>query len=284
VLLDRVGRFADGVAVRQVGKETFRIARQVIDEMVVVSNDEICAAMKDIFEDRRCILEPAGALAFAGLKKAVEVQGLRGRELVAIACGANVNFDSLRHVSERAELGERREAVLAVTLPERPGSFREFCAALGDHEVTELNYRFGHADHAHVFVGVKTRDAAEASEIAGTLAAKGYDVLDLTENEQAKVHIRHMVGGRAEAVRDERFFSFSFPERMGALSDFLSRMKHPWNVSLFHYRNHGSDFGRVLVGIQVPPPERRVFRRFLDELGYEYAEETDNPACKLFLT
>lgn len=284
VVLDRVGRFADGVAVRQVGKETFRLAKHVIDEMIVVSNDEICAAIKDIFEDRRCILEPAGALAFAGLKKVVERDAWVGKDLVAIACGANINFDSLRHVSERAEIGERREAVLAVTLPERPGSFREFCAAIGDHDVTELNYRFGDAEHANVFVGVKIRDSAESREIAQRLTSWGYEVLDLTENELAKVHIRHMGGGRAEAAQGERFFSFSFPERTGALWDFLNRMEHPWNVSLFHYRNHGSDFGRVLVGIQVPKVDRRAFQRFLEGLGFEYSEETDNPACRLFLT
>lgn len=282
VTLDRVGRFADGVAVKTVGEETFRIARKIVDETIVVGNDAICAAIKDVFEDRRAILEPAGALAYAGLKKYVEDRGVADQHLVAIACGANLNFDTLRHVSERAEIGERREAILAVTIPERPGSFREFCQTISDRAITEFNYRYADPARAHVYVGIRVGGPADAAEVVISLDQKGYDVLDLTENETAKLHLRHMVGGRAEA-ENEVLYSFTFPERAGALSQFLEAMRHPWNISLFHYRNHGSDYGRVLVGIQVPPEEMGGFQSFLDRLGYEYADETCNPACVLFL-
>ncbi|MFZ4507301.1 MAG: threonine ammonia-lyase, biosynthetic [Fimbriimonas sp.] len=281
--LDRVGRFADGVAVRQVGEETFRLAKAIkIDEMIVVENDEICAAMKDVFEDRRAILEPAGALSVAGMKRYIEQTGAKGEHLVAIACGANLNFDTLRHVSERAEIGERREAVFAVTIPERPGSFREFCQTIGSLAVTEFNYRYADEKQAHVFVGLRISSPDEALQVAAQLRFRGYDVLDLTDNELAKLHVRHMVGGRAEAA-NERLTSFSFPERAGALLGFLEAMSHPWNISLFHYRNHGSDYGRVLVGIQVPPEEEAAYFEFLDSVGFEYADETNNPAASLFL-
>ncbi|RYG47380.1 threonine ammonia-lyase, biosynthetic [bacterium] len=282
VVLDRVGRFADGVATRSVGAASFAIAREVVDETIVVSNDAICAAIKDVFEDRRAILEPAGALAVAGLKAWVERTGTTGQNLVAIACGANVNFDTLRHVSERAELGERREAVLAVTIPERAGSFRQFCHALGDRSITEFNYRYAPGDEAHVFVGVRVTGRPEAARVAEDLRSAGYATLDLSDDETAKLHVRHMVGGRSSAPH-ERIFSFAFPERAGALAGFLDAMAQPWNISLFHYRNHGADYGRVLCGMQVPPEEAAEFRAFLDGLGFEWSEATDDPAVKRFL-
>jgi threonine dehydratase len=284
VTLDQVGIFADGVAVRQVGEETFRLCKKFVDDMVVVTNDEICAAIKDIFEDRRSVLEPAGALAFAGLKRYVERQRLKGRHLVAVASGANVNFDRLRHVSERAEIGERREAILAVTIPERPGSFRQFCAVVGDRNITEFNYRFADPDQAHVFVGVQVQQSAEVRKLIRALRGSGYPTLDMTDNEMAKLHIRHLVGGRAPNAANEILYRFAFPERPGALLNFLNKMGGAWNISLFHYRNHGGDFGRVLVGIQVPSTEKRAFQKFLDRLGYEYTEETANPAYHLFLS
>ncbi len=277
VSLERVGRFADGVAVRCPGVETFRVAQQVVDECVVVSNDAICAAIKDVFEDRRAVLEPAGALAVAGLKGYAEKHG--PGEYLAIACGANLNFDSLRHVSERAEIGERRETVFAATIPERPGAFRAFCAALGEVSVTEFNYRLAPGAEAHVFVGVRTDDGAG---LLGRLREAGYEALDLTDNETAKLHVRHMVGGRAP-VAGERLVSFEFPERAGALGGFLGAMEHPWNISLFHYRNHGSDVGRVLAGIQVPTGDETAFAGFLSRVGFEWTDVTDDPACALFL-
>lgn len=280
VTLDRVGRFADGVAVKRVGEHTFDICKEVLDEIVIVRNDEICAAIKDIFEDRRAILEPAGALAFAGLKKHAAHHGWKDKNLVAIASGANINFDSLRHVSERAEIGERRETIFAVTIPERPGSFLEFCRAIGQLSITEFNYRYESDSAAHVFVGLKV-SPGDTSVVSG-LKAKGYDVLDLTDNELAKLHIRHMVGGHASAA-NERIFQVSFPERAGALLHFLERMSAAWNISLFHYRNHGSDFGRVLLGIQVPPDTEAAFQEFLRSTGYECVEESNNPACELFI-
>src|SRR3989344_3726524 len=285
VMLDHVGIFADGVAVRSVGKETFRLARQFVDEMVVVSNDEICAAIKDIFEDRRSILEPAGALAFAGLKRYAEQKRLKNKNLIAIASGANVNFDRLRHVAERAEIGERREALFAVTIPERPGALKKFCTILGDHNITEFNYRFADPKAAHIFVGVQIPpDTADAKKLVGTLRAQGYATLDMTDNEMAKLHIRHLVGGRAPNAVNEILYRFEFPERPGALMNFLDKMGGSWNISLFHYRSHGADFGRVLVGMQVPPQDKKKFQKFLDSLGYEYVEETRNPAYKLFLS
>jgi len=283
VLLDHVGIFADGVAVRQVGEETFRLAQQYVDEILIVSNDEICAAIKDSFEDTRSILEPAGALAVAGLKRYVEREGVKDRQLVAIASGANMNFDRLRHVAERAELGERRETILAVTIPERPGSFRGFCAALGGHNITEFNYRFADPQNAHVFAGIQISDAREAQALIATLRQQGYAALDMTDNEMAKLHIRHLVGGRAPNAVHEILYRFIFPERPGALMHFLNKMGGAWNISLFHYRNHGADFGRVLIGMQVPPQDKPAFQTFLDNLGYEYVEETGNPAYELFL-
>jgi threonine dehydratase len=284
VRLDHVGIFADGVAVRQVGAETFRLCRQYVDEMVIVSNDEICAAIKDIFEDRRSILEPAGALAYAGLKRYVGQKRLKGKHLIAIASGANVNFDRLRYVAERAEIGERREAILAVTIPERAGALKRFCAILGDHSVTEFNYRFADPQAAHIFVGLQVREAEKISRLVAALKHHGYPTLDLTDNEMAKLHIRHMVGGRAPNAHDEILYRFEFPERPGALMNFLTKMGGGWNISLFHYRSHGADFGRVLVGMQVPARDKQKFRKFLDSLGYEYVEETGNPAYKLFLS
>jgi threonine dehydratase len=283
VLLDHVGIFADGVAVRRVGEETFRLCKKFVDEIVLVSNDEICAAIKDIFEDRRSVLEPAGALAYAGLKRYAERERLKHRHLVAIASGANVNFDRLRHVAERAEIGERREAILAVTIPERPGSFRRFCALLGDHNITEFNYRYADAASAHVFVGIQVR-AGERARLVKILRSNEYATNDMTDNEMAKLHIRHLVGGRAPNAVHEILYRFEFPERPGALMNFLNKMGGAWNISLFHYRNHGADFGRVLVGMQVPPPDKKKFQAFLDSLGYEYADETANPAYKLFLS
>lgn len=283
VQLERVGRFADGVATKSVGKHCFEVARQVIDDMIVIDNDAICAAMKEVFEDRRCILEPAGALAYAGLRAYSAQRGWQGKRLVAIACGANVNFDSLRYVSERAEIGERREAVFAVSIPERPGSFLGFCRVIGHHDVTEFNYRYADPTRAHVYCGIRVQNAADRGRLAEQLRAAGYETLDLTEDETAKLHIRHMVGGRAPGAEHERLFRFSFPERPGALLRFLEGMTHPWNISLFHYRNHGSDFGRVLCGIQVPPTEEQDLQAFLNGLGYEFSEETSNAACALFL-
>jgi threonine dehydratase len=284
VKLKQVGIFADGVAVRQVGKEPFRIAREHVDEIVIVGTDAICAAMKDIFDDCRAIVEPAGALAIAGIKKYVEQTGVRGQNLVAINSGANINFDRLRHVAERAQIGEQREALLAVTIPEQPGSFRKFCRAIGKRGITEFNYRYSSAQQAHVFAGVQLQDGdEERHELVRLLRAQEYPVEDLTDSELAKLHIRHMVGGRVSGLKDELLFRFQFPERPGALLNFLLSMGNRWNISLFHYRNHGADYGRVLVGIQVPADSRRDFRASLDKLGYVYREETDCPAYKLFL-
>src|SRR5229473_464314 len=286
VMLDHVGIFADGVAVRQVGQETFRLAQKFVDEVILVSNDEICAAIKDIFEDTRSIMEPAGALSVAGLKKYIEREHVASKELIAITSGANMNFDRLRHVSERAEIGERREAILAVTIPERPGSFRRFCAIIGNHNITEFNYRHSDPQNAHVFVGLQLQQSNEIdiTDVVANLRKSGYETLDMTDNEMAKLHIRHLVGGRAPNASNEMLYRFEFPERPGALMNFLDKMGHTWNISLFHYRNHGADFGRVLVGIQVPPEEKKDFQKFLHNLGYEYAEETGNPAYKLFLS
>jgi len=270
--------------VRQVGKEPFRIARQYVDEVLIVTTDELCAAMKDIFDDCRAIVEPAGALGIAGLKKYVTESGIQGESLVAINSGANMNFDRLRHVSERAEIGERREALLAVTIPEEPGSFRKFCRAIGKRGITEFNYRYSDSSQAHVFAGVKLQSGdGERHELVQMLRDKGYPVADLTDSELAKLHIRHMVGGRVPGLTDEMLYRFQFPERPGALLNFLVSMGKRWNISLFHYRNHGADYGRVLVGIQVPANSRKEFRQSLDKLGYVYWEETDCPAYNLFL-
>ncbi|MBK8062864.1 MAG: threonine ammonia-lyase, biosynthetic [Betaproteobacteria bacterium] len=283
VVLPHVGLFADGVAVKQVGEETFRIVRELVDEMICVDTDEICAAIKDVFEDTRSILEPAGALAIAGAKAYVERSNARGQTLVAIACGANTNFDRLRFVAERAEVGEHREAILAVTIPEKPGSFKRFCATLGARSITEFNYRMADSKSAHVFVGVQVAGRGESARLVRTLARQGLETLDLSDNEVAKLHVRHMVGGHAPLARDELLYRFEFPERPGALMNFLSSMRTDWNISLFHYRNHGADYGRVLVGMQVPKKEMAAFRRFLDELGYPCVDESANPAYRLFL-
>ncbi|KAB7628164.1 threonine ammonia-lyase, biosynthetic [Alkalilimnicola sp. S0819] len=285
VTLEQVGLFADGVAVRQIGKEPFRIARKLVDEVVLVSTDEICAAIKDIFDDTRSIMEPAGALAVAGMKKYVEREGLAGENLIAINSGANMNFGRLAHVAERAEVGEHREAVLAVTIPERPGSFRQLCRTLGKRGVTEFNYRYADPSSAHVFAGIALSDGAEErAALVAELREQGYPVLDLTEDEMAKVHVRHMVGGRGNKVPDEIVFRFEFPERPGALLSFLTRLGTRWNISMFHYRSHGAAYGRVLVGIQVPKVQRDRFDQFLDKLGYGHAEETFNEAYRLFLS
>jgi len=283
VRLAQVGLFADGVAVKQVGEETFRLCRELVDEMVLVGNDDICAAIKDVFEDTRSILEPAGALAVAGVKAWVERYGMRDRTLVAVACGANMNFDRLRFVAERAELGERREAILAVTIPERPGSFKHFCALIGTRNVTEFNYRYADPDRARVFVGLSIHNRDETQILVRHLQRHGLATEDFSENEMAKLHIRHMVGGHSPRVKDEMVYRFEFPERPGALMNFLDRMSLAWNISLFHYRNHGADYGRVLVGMQVPRGQKAAFRAFLKQLNYRYWDETDNPAYHLFL-
>jgi threonine dehydratase len=284
VILDQVGIFVDGVAVRQVGKENFRLARQYVDDVILVSTDEICAATKDIFDDTRAMVEPAGALAVAAIKRYVERDGRQGETLVAINSGANINFDRLRHVAERAELGERREALLAVTIAEQPGSFLKFCKTLGRRGITEFNYRFADASSAQVFAGVQLSGGDEEREqLIAVLRAEGYPVVDMTDNEMAKAHIRFMVGGHATGVDNELLYRFEFPERPGALLKFLSSMGKGWNISLFHYRNHGAAYGRVLVGIQVPADDKKRFRTFLNELGYIYFEEVDNPAYALFL-
>ena len=278
-----VGLFADGVAVRQVGEWPFEIVRDQIDEVVTVGIDEICAAIRDVFDDTRSIAEPAGALALAGLKRWVAREDVRGATLVAIDSGANMNFDRLRHVAERAEIGEDREALLAVTIPERPGAFQSLCRGLGDHAVTEFNYRYGDASAAHVFVGVGlSGDASERAVVMDGLRAEGFEVVDMTGNELAKLHVRFMVGGRADRAH-ERLFRFEFPERPGALSRFLEAVGGRWNISLFHYRNHGAAFGRVLVGLEVPPEAEGELDRFLEELGYAWVEETGNPVAGLFL-
>ena len=284
VVLDHVGIFADGVAVKQVGKETFRVAKQCVDQVLTVTTDEICAAIKDIFDDTRSIAEPAGALAVAGLKKYVSQKKVSDKTLVAINSGANMNFDRLRHVSERAEIGEQREALFAVTIPERPGSFKAFCKTIGKRGITEFNYRYADKNDAQVFAGVQLREAmTERLELIKKLKQKKYPVLDLTDNEMAKMHIRYLVGGHA-AIENEVLYRFEFPERPGALLDFLTRIGTRWNISLFHYRNHGAAYGRVLVGLQIPEDERSQLAEYLDSLAYPYWEETENPAYQLFLS
>ena len=285
VVLEQVGIFADGVAVRQVGEEPFRLAQKYVDEVILVSTDEICAAIKDIFDDTRSITEPAGALAVAGMKKYVEREKIRDKTLVAIDSGANMNFDRLRHVAERAELGERREALFAATIAEEPGSFRRFCEVIGLKGVTEFNYRYSTPEKAHVFVGVQMPGGEQDKiQLLERLEKKGYPCVDMTDNEMAKMHIRYMVGGRVDGVEHECLYRFEFPERPGALLRFLNRMGQHWNISLFHYRNHGAAYGRVLVGMQVPPEENEQLQVFLQELNYRYWDETDNPAYSLFLS
>jgi threonine dehydratase len=283
ITLDHVGLFADGVAVKQVGTETFRLCRKLVDEIILVDTDAACAALKDVFEDTRSVLEPAGALSVAGAKLYAAREKLKGETLVAIASGANMNFDRLRFVAERAEIGERREAILAVTIPETPGSFRKFCSLLGKRNITEFNYRYGDPKAAHVFVGIQVRDKLETTELVEKLQRNKLNTLDLSDNEMAKLHLRHLVGGHAPEARDEILFRFEFPERPGALMLFLNSMSHNWNISLFHYRNHGADYGRVLVGMQVPHHDKQALKTFLDTLGYRYWDESDNPAYRLFL-
>ena len=284
VVLPQVGLFADGVAVAQIGQHTFDICRHHVDEVVTVSTDEICAAIKDIYDDTRSITEPAGALGVAGIKRYVELYGVTGQTLVAIDSGANVNFDRLRHVAERAELGEKREAIIAVTIPERPGSFKAFCQAIGKRQITEFNYRKHTSDEAHIFVGVQTHPENDPrAALVQHLSEQGFPVTDLTDNELAKLHIRHMVGGHSAGASDEMVLRFEFPERPGALFNFLDKLGGRWNISMFHYRNHGAADGRVVAGLQVPEDERHLVPAALAKIGYPYWDETENPAYKLFL-
>ncbi|TLY53271.1 MAG: threonine ammonia-lyase, biosynthetic [Gammaproteobacteria bacterium] len=283
VALDEVGLFSDGTAVKLAGEETLRLARAHVDEILRVDTDALCAAIKDGFADTRSMLEPAGALAIAGMKQYVEREGLRGQTLIAIASGANLNFDRLRFVAERAEVGEAREALFAVTIPEERGSFRRFCALLGGRSITEFNYRISDPKQARLFVGIQTRDRDEPAQISTAIAAGGFGVLDLTHDELAKLHLRYMIGGRADLAQDELLYRFDFPERPGALVRFLDALDPAWNISLFHYRNHGADYGRILVGIQVPQADRAAFDQFLARLGYAYRDESGNPAYQLLL-
>lgn len=283
VTLPDVGLFSDGTAVKLVGEETFRLARMLVDDFVIVDTDEVCAAIKDVFQDTRSILEPAGALGVAAIKQYAAKHKLKGQTLVAITCGANMNFDRLRFVAERAEFGEQREALYAVTIPEERGSFRRFCELIGPRAVTEFNYRISDPQQAHVFVGVAISRRDEADKIARSFERHGFPTVNLTDDELAKEHVRHMVGGRSELAEHERLFRFVFPEKPGALMRFLSSMHPEWNISLFHYRNQGADYGRILVGIQVPRGDQRAFKDFLDALAYPYVEQTDNPVYRLFL-
>jgi threonine dehydratase len=290
VRLDQVGLFADGVAVREVGALTFALARQTVDAMVTVDTDAICAAIKDVFGDTRSILEPAGALAVAGLKADVERRDLQGKRLVAIACGANMNFDRLRFVAERTEISEDKEAMLAVEIPEEPGSLRRFCTLLGTRNLSEFSYRLADPRRAHIFVGVQTSGTSDELELIHDVRAAGFACLDLSNDELSKLHLRHMVGGRLPAgagesggAGQELLYRFEFPERPGALMRFLTSLHPNWNISIFHYRNHGADVGRIVVGVQVPSAELADWQSFLDGLGYSYVDETANPAYRLFL-
>lgn len=284
VVLDQVGIFADGTAVAQIGEETFRLLRDLVDEVITVTTDEICAAIKDVYNDTRAICEPSGALGTAGLKKYVEQHGVKDQTLLSVQCGANIDFDRLRYISERTQIGEKREAVLAVTIDEKPGSFQTFCSTLGRHGISEFNYRYNDDKLAHIFVGVRVNGDPDRHDLVAELKSKGYQLSDLTDNEMAKLHIRHMVGGRAVEVAEEQVFRFEFPERPGALLNFLVQLGGRFNISMFHYRNHGSAFGRVLVGLQVQKQDRAELKHFLDNLGYRYADETDNPAYQFFLS
>jgi threonine dehydratase len=283
VTLSDVGLFSDGTAVKLVGAETFRLTRLLVDAFVEVDTDEVCAAIKDVFEDTRCVLEPAGALGVAGLKRYVQQHKLKGKTLATVTCGANMNFDRLRFVAERAEIGEDREALFAVTIPEERGSFKKFCGLIGPRSVTEFNYRISDAKHAHVFVGLSTRGLGESEKLARSFTRQGFATIDFTDDELAHEHVRHMVGGRSSLAQDERLFRFVFPERPGALMRFLSSMPPEWNISLFHYRNQGADYGRILVGIQVPHADKKAMKTFLDQSIYPWFEETDHPAYRLFL-
>jgi threonine dehydratase len=284
VVLDRVGFFADGAAVRQVGEETFALCRKHLDGVITVNTDEVCSAIKDIFEDTRAVPEPAGALSLAGLKKYVEEGHCKGRNLIAINSGANMDFDRLRHISERAEIGEHREALLAVSIPEHAGSYRRFIELLGRRAITEFNYRYSDPREAHIFVGVRlSQGDTEKQQIIAMLQENGYGVVDMSSNEMAKLHVRYMVGGRVRGLDNEVIYRFQFPERPGALLQFLDSLSDRWSISLFHYRNHGADYGRVLAGIEVPPEEREDLKRSLDKLQYPYWDETNNPAYRAFL-
>ncbi|MGI2029325.1 threonine ammonia-lyase, biosynthetic [Endozoicomonas acroporae] len=284
VVLPHVGIFADGVAVAQIGEETFRICRECIDEVITVTADEICAAIKDIFDDTRSVCEPAGALGIAGMKKYVSRDKVRGQTLLAVDSGANINFDRLRYVSERTELGEKREAIIAVTIPEQPGSFKQFCELLGRRNITEFNYRYHNPDKARIFVGVQVHpDQMPIDRLVNELQQHGYPVVDLTDNEMAKLHVRHMVGGHSEAVTNEQVYRFEFPERPGALLNFLSKLGQPWNITMFHYRNHGAAYGRVAIGLDVPEEEHQHIPEYLDAIGYRYWSENENEAYKAFL-
>jgi threonine dehydratase len=283
IRLAQVGLFADGVAVREVGEETFRLCQEYVDEIILVDTDDTCAAIKDVFEDTRSILEPAGALAVAGAKAYIEREQIQGKNFICVACGANMNFDRLRFVAERAELGERREAIFAVTIPEARGSLRKFCDCLGKRNLTEFNYRIADAKAAHIFVGVQILNRLDGSNLRQSFEACGFETLDLTDDELTKLHLRHMVGGHSPLAHDELLYRFEFPERPGALMKFVASMSPEWNISLFHYRNNGSDYGRIVVGMQVPPHEMEEWQAFLDGLGYRYWDESSNPAYQLFL-
>ncbi len=283
VQLADVGLFADGTAVKLVGEETFRVARQLVDDYVVVDTDEVCAAIKDVFQDTRSVMEPSGAMGVAGLKQYVARHRCKGQTFVAVTCGANMNFDRLRFVAERAEFGEQREALFAVTIPEERGSFKRFCELIGPRSVTEFNYRISDERVAHVFVGLTISRRDEAERIGRHFVRQGFATVNLTDDELAKEHVRHMVGGHSELAQDERLFRFVFPERPGALMRFLAALHPSWNISLFHYRNQGADYGRILVGIQVPAGDEKAFRGFLHSLAYPHVEETDNPVYRLFL-
>lgn len=283
VRLPQVGLFADGVAVRLVGEETFRLCQQYVDDIILVDTDHTCAAIKDVFEDTRSILEPAGALAIAGAKTYVEREKIQGQTLIAVACGANMNFDRLRFVAERAELGERREAIFAVAIPEQRGSLRKFCECMGYRNLTEFNYRIADKKEAHIFVGVQIQNRADAAKMVENFEACGFKTIDLTDDELTKLHLRHMVGGHSPLAHNELLYRFEFPERPGALMKFVSSMSPDWNISLFHYRNNGADYGRIVVGMLVPPHEMEQWQAFLDTLGYRYWDESQNHAYKLFL-
>lgn len=283
IRLNDVGLFADGTAVKYVGSETFRLTHKYVDDFVLVDTDAVCAAIKDVFQDTRSVVEPSGALALAGAKRYAAQHKLKGKTLVAVTSGANMNFDRLRLVAERADVGEAREALFALTIPEQRGSFLRLCEAVGRRNVTEFNYRISDSEKAHVFVGLQIQSEAESERLAAGFRRKGFGTVELTGNEMAKTHLRYMVGGKSALAEHELLFRFEFPERPGALTTFLAAMSPEWNISLFHYRNQGDDYGRILVGIQVPPADKKVFRAFLDGLGYPYWNETENPAYTLFL-
>lgn len=283
VVLDQVGIFAEGVAVAQIGEEPFRIAQHFVDDVITVTTDEICAAVKDMFEDTRAVSEPSGALSLAGLKKYIQQTGAENQTLLCINSGANTNFDRLQHIAERAELGEKREAILAVTIPERTGSFKQFCKVIGRRMVTEFNYRYADSEQARIFVGVQLKDPDDRAELMQTLATEQYPVIDMSDNEMAKLHIRHLGGGHNSEIQNEQLFRFEFPERPGALLNFLTHLGQNWNITLFHYRNHGAAYGRVLIGMQVPEEDKEKVSEYLNRIGYRYWDETKNPAYKLFL-